>query len=114
MAKFIITLPIDTPVYIVGGGNIISIQVISSNIRYPVVVLKAGIKGDSGDTLSRYSHNQASPALTWTINHNLNNHPSIVLLTIGGIEFNGQIIHTSLNQAIVYLVVATAGTAQCN
>ena len=50
MSKFVFTLPVDTPLEVIGGGNTISIQVVSSNVRYPLVVLKAGIKGDKGDT----------------------------------------------------------------
>lgn len=49
MSKFIFTLPVDTPLELVGGGNTLNIQVISSNLRHPLVVLKSGVKGDKGE-----------------------------------------------------------------
>lgn len=61
-----------------------------------------------------YVHTQSSPSATWTINHNLGFRPAIELYTTGGVEFIGEILHTSLNQAIVYLASALAGTARCN
>ena len=107
MAKCIITIPVGVSIEVQGGGNSLT-----------TVVLKAGIKGDKGDPgdsgFVGYTHNQIQALSTWTINHNLGKRPSIVLLSVGGVEFNGTIIHTSINQAIVYLEIATAGTAQCN
>lgn len=61
-----------------------------------------------------YVHTQASASATWTINHNLGFRPAIDLYTVGGAEFIAEILHTSLNQAIVYLATSLAGTARCN
>ena len=74
-----------------------------------------GVKGDKGDPGgTHYTHTQASPATTWTINHNLNKYPSITLLTIGSVEFTADIVYPNKNQAILTIAVATAGIAECN
>jgi hypothetical protein len=63
--------------------------------------------------LVAYLHTQGSSSATWTINHNLGYNPSIQLRTTGGVVFEGQITHTSINQAVVSLASAVAGTARC-
>ena len=60
-----------------------------------------------------YVHTQGSASDTWTINHSLGRKPKIALLTVGGVEFEGFIQHTSDNQAVASLSVAIAGTARC-
>lgn len=89
-------------------------------ITQPVVTVQvggvAGVKGDKGidGTSVVYTHNQTTPATTWTVNHNLGRYPSIQTLTVGQVEFDADIAHTSINQAIITLAIATAGIAQCN
>lgn len=60
-----------------------------------------------------YVHTQASASSTWTINHNLGRRPAITLYTTGGVQFSAEITHTSVNQAVVSLALAIAGTARC-
>ena len=107
MAKCIITIPVGVSIEVQGGGNSLT-----------TIVLNTGIKGDKGDPgdsgFIGYTHNQIQALATWTINHNLGKYPSIVLLTIGSVEFKGNIVHSSINQTIVYLVIPQAGIAQCN
>lgn len=73
-----------------------------------------GLQGPPGTGGAGYVHTQASPAATWTINHNLGFRPSVELIDAGGAEFDGEIVHTSLNQTVVYLDEATAGLARLN
>lgn len=61
-----------------------------------------------------YVHTQAAPDTTWTINHNLGFIPSVELLTAGGVEFDAEVVHTSVNQTLVYLLTAMAGSARLN
>jgi hypothetical protein len=68
--------------------------------------------GGTAGTLA-HTHTQAVASTTWTINHNLGYYPTISLQTVGGVEFEAEITHTSVNQAVVSLVTATAGTARC-
>ncbi len=65
------------------------------------------------DALDGFTHTQGSPSATWTINHNLGRKPIVTLLTTGGVAFEGQITHVSVNQCVVNLAAATAGTARC-
>lgn len=60
-----------------------------------------------------YLHTQNDPALTWTINHNLGYKPAVELYTIGGLEFEAEVIHTSSNQCVVQLVKEIAGFVRC-
>lgn len=75
-----------------------------------VDVVQKGDKGDAGGI--GYIHTQSTPASIWTINHNLGLKPAVQLLSVGGIEFDGEIVHTSINQTIIYLTTAYAGIAQ--
>ena len=59
-----------------------------------------------------YVHTQASPAATWTINHNLGFRPSVELLDSGSQEIDGAISHPSVNQTVITLNPATAGLAR--
>lgn len=76
-------------------------------------ILSVGIQGPAGPGAAFYTHNQPVASATWVINHNLGYFPQITLFTVGGAEFEGEIVNTSVNQAIVYLATATAGTARC-
>ena len=49
MAKCIITIPVGVSITVSGGGNSILLQTVALNIKYPIITLKAGIKGDKGD-----------------------------------------------------------------
>lgn len=55
---------------------------------------------------------QTTPQSTWTINHNLGRRPVTELFTVGGLEFEATVTHTSINQCIVTLTTALAGTAR--
>ena len=76
-------------------------------------VVAGGLQGPEGVSAATFTHVQSSPAMSWTINHNLGFKPDIALLDAGGVEFIGQIIHASVNQALVYLSIPTTGTARC-
>lgn len=60
-----------------------------------------------------YTHLQPVPALVWSINHNLGFQPAIALLDPGSAEFDGEILHISVNQALAIHDVAQAGSARC-
>lgn len=61
-----------------------------------------------------FEHTQSAPSATWTINHNLGFRPSVTLFTVGGVEFEAEIIHLSDNQCVVYIATSIAGQARCN
>jgi len=68
-----------------------------------------GVPGQSG---AGFTHDQPTAATVWTINHNLGFRPSVELYTVGGVEFDAGITHTSLNQTVVTSLVAIAGFAR--
>jgi hypothetical protein len=78
-----------------------------------VTVTTAGPQGPGGGGgAAAYVHTQASPATTWTINHNLGFRPSVELLDSGSQEIDGDIAHPTINQTVVTLNPATAGLAR--
>lgn len=73
-----------------------------------------GPPGGLGAGGSAYLHTQSSASSTWTINHNLGFKPAVELIDSGGAEFSAEIVHTTVNTAIVSLTAPTAGLARCN
>jgi hypothetical protein len=75
-----------------------------------------GLTGDPGPPgqagAYAYVFQQAAPATTWTINHNLGYRPSVELLDSGSQEIDGDVSHPSINQTLVALTPATAGLAR--
>jgi hypothetical protein len=65
-------------------------------------------------TVPQYTHTQSSSSDTWTVNHNLGFRPAVTLLDSGGVEFSADVVHTSINQCIIYLASPTTGTVRCN
>ncbi len=93
---------------IVDDGTILTVE------SPKVSVVTVGIMGPAGASASSFNHTQSTPSNTWTINHNLGFRPSVELYTVGGSEFDGEVVHVSDNQCIVYLVSSIAGSARCN
>jgi hypothetical protein len=78
-----------------------------------VTITTAGPQGPAGIAGGTYYlHTQASPATTWTINHNLGFRPTVELLDSGSQEIDGEISHPTINQTVVTLNPATAGLAR--
>lgn len=71
-----------------------------------------GPQGPPGPPGIAYVFTQASVSAVWTINHNLGYRPSVELLDTGSQEIDGEISHPSVNQTVVILNPATAGTAR--
>ena len=59
-----------------------------------------------------YMHLQSSPALVWTVNHNLGVRPTVSLVDTGGNEVQADIVHTSANQLQVRFALPLAGVAR--
>lgn len=64
-----------------------------------------------GDGEAPYQFVQVSALLSWTVNHNLGWKPQVTILTLGGLEIDAAISHTSDNQFIVTFATAQAGYA---
>jgi hypothetical protein len=82
--------------------------------RGPDIIGRAqGPRGAPGIGGEGFLFEQASPSDTWIINHNLGFRPDVTLLTTGGVEMIGSVVHTSVNQAVAQFSSAVAGSARC-
>jgi hypothetical protein len=59
-----------------------------------------------------YVHNQSTQAGTWVINHNLGYRPSVEVFDSGSSEIIAEVVHPTVNQAVVTVNPATAGFAR--
>lgn len=72
-----------------------------------------GAQGPAGPAgAAAYIHTQSVAATVWTINHNRGSRPSVTLFSVGGVEFEAEIVHATVNQCLVYLSTPTAGSAR--
>lgn len=85
-----------------GGARVVKVS--SEGIQGP--------PGASGGFL--FVHTQSSASATWTINHNLGSFPSVELMTLGGVEMDGAIQHTSPNQTVITFNTPQTGIARFN
>lgn len=63
---------------------------------------------------SAFQHMQPSPATVWTINHNLGFPPSVRAYSPGGREMLAEVLHSNLNQSLVYFDSPAGGFAVCS
>lgn len=89
-----------------------NVQVGLSVVRRDVVLQVHHLTTAGGSSSAGFNFTQASPQLTWTINHNLGFRPAVELASVGGLLIFGQIQHTSVNQVLVTFNTAQAGTAR--
>lgn len=61
-----------------------------------------------------YVHTQSVPSLTWSVIHNLNKYPSVVIKDSSNEEIEGMIIHTSINQTVIIFNAVFSGQAIFN
>lgn len=63
---------------------------------------------------STYTHNQASPAATWTISHNLGRRPSVTVVDSAGTVVIGEVTYLSDNSLRVEFSAGFSGQAYLN
>lgn len=90
-----------------------------ASVRPPAVVVAKltagqGPSGPPGVPGGTYTHTQSLAALVWTVNHNLGYRPAVSPLSVGGVEMSAEVIHVTVNQALVYFDSPTAGLAICS
>jgi hypothetical protein len=88
------------------------VQIVVNRPPTIVVTQTPGVGPPGGGGGSAFTFTQASPATTWTINHNLGYRPVVELFSAGGVEMIAEVVHTTVNQVVVSFVVATAGSAR--
>jgi hypothetical protein len=65
------------------------------------------IQSDEG-----YNHTQDVASTVWVIPHNLGYYPTVQLIDSMGAMFDAQVAHVSINQLVVTISTAVAGTAR--
>jgi len=61
-----------------------------------------------------YTFTQLSPAMIWTITHNLNTYPSVTIVDSAGSQVVGDISYVSINQITITFTTTFAGKAYLN
>jgi|TARA_R100000231_G_scaffold30927_1_gene27205 hypothetical protein len=61
-----------------------------------------------------YDHTQSSSSATWSITHNLNKYPSVVIRTGSGSKVHAAITHNSKNALTITFAEAQTGSAHLN
>lgn len=97
---------------IVGNSENIFIVSNPTPLNYTDPFLKRGEPGADGASGAGVNFTQFVASDEWTITHNLGYYPSVELMTVGGVEFEANVIHMSLNETKVYLTSAIAGSAR--
>ena len=98
---------VTNTITVTDGDN--STTVVTVPITNTVTATTVGPQGPSG---AGYLHQQTSASTTWTINHNLGFRPAVELFDSGSQEIEGDVAHPSINQAIITVNPATAGSAR--
>jgi hypothetical protein len=73
-----------------------------------------GPAGPPGTGDKTYVHDQQVPASSWTVNHNLNKHPSVDVVDSADSEVQGNVQHITVNQLTISFNAAFAGKAYLN
>lgn len=95
------------------SGSAVSYQPVDAKVILTKV--QQGPPGPPGTSAAAsHEHQQTTPAAAWTVNHNLGFKPAVTLLSVGGREMLGEVIHTSTNQFIAYFDAPLAGIAICS
>lgn len=78
-----------------------------------ITLFLVGTQGVPGPGV-RYQHDQSVPSSIWTVNHNLGLRPQVSVLSSGGVSLLTEIVHTSLNQLLVYFDSPNIGQVICS
>lgn len=114
-ASVVLSAPDVASVVLTGfnAGPLVLKGIPEHELRVQLYPFFQGPPGNGGSGAPSYDQVYAS-ASSWVINHNLGFRPSVKALTVGGVEMWVEVIHVSLNQAIVYFDTPTAGRVICS
>lgn len=70
------------------------------------------IQNPSDSGVEGYTHTQATASTVWVVVHNLGYYPTVTLIDSTGKVFDADISNTSLNQLVITVSEAVAGTAR--
>jgi hypothetical protein len=106
MTTEVITITVDPP---------IQIEIVGEDAT-AITVVEQGPQGPAGPagTGSAFPFTQPTPSSAWTVNHNLGFFPTVTVYSVGSVEVEALVTHTSLNQTVISFSTPTAGTARCS
>lgn len=99
------------------AGGTVTLGPSSSGVEV-VLSPNQGLRGPSGPpgdggVAEKYVHTQSAPATEWIVNHNFGQRPQIDVFTVGWLQIEAEILHVTVNQAVIYLNSAQSGFAIC-
>jgi len=94
---------IDFGTVVIGGTQMAQVSVMGG---------VPGPPGATGPGSAGFNFTQSTPASTWIINHNLGYRPVVELMSSGGMEMIGEVLHISVNQVQVSFNEAVDGFAR--
>lgn len=110
----------STTLEIVENNKILNVVDDSTKIKVPnetVKILSVAIQGPTGVSSvndSHYVHTQILAATTWSIVHNMNKYPSVMIVDSGDNVVIGEIHYLGLNSLEVTFSAAFGGKAYLN
>jgi hypothetical protein len=69
---------------------------------------------DYSDAITTFVYTQNTPAVTWTIQHNLNKFPSVSVVNINNVLMYGQVTYIDANNLIIEFSAGFSGKAYMN
>ena len=75
------------------------------------VLLSSLVGGGGGGGGTGYTHDQATPATTWIVTHNLGFYPNVTVMDSAGNTVEGDITHLTINQLRIIYSAAITGRA---
>lgn len=101
-----------TELVVVDGGEIEAVAIERETTVVEVgVVGPQGPRGLAGEGAG--FEQSFAAASSWLVNHNLGRLPIVTLLRTGDAEIEAEVVHTSLNQFVVYFALPVAGRVRC-
>lgn len=91
-----------------GNGNLLPVTVSSSSVAL------TGTVTANGESLTSYTHNQTTSAVSWTINHNMNKKPSVTVVDSANTYVLGEVEYLDSNSLTVSFKNAFKGKAHLN
>lgn len=80
----------------------------------PTYIVEVGVQGPPGPPSDTFIYNQAAPSDTWTIQHNLDKWPSVMIVDSAGNMVLGDIEYTTADSLVISFADAFAGKAFLN
>lgn len=111
----VIETPIEVTVSLNGQNKVVQVETEQIQVVEVVQQGPAGPPGQDGvGADARYTHDQASPSLLWTVSHNLGKYPTPVIVDSAGTTVEGKITFITINQLTCEFTSLFSGKVYCN